>query len=97
MTENEISNIKGFIKEHNKLYKRWPQLQIDEKSIFVGDECETTERVFKLIMKHQCEWNEYFNFLVFTKPLVQKLSMKLFNFGKMRADDCLFYQEISLC
>lgn len=96
MTENEISHIKDFIKEYNKLYKRCPHLQIDEKSIFVDDECETTERVFKLIMKHQCEWNDYFNFFVFTRPLIRKLSMKLFHFGKMRADDCLFYQKISL-
>jgi hypothetical protein len=94
MTKEEIVEIKNFISSHNNRWK--PYEQIDSKSIFVDDDCETTENVFNFIIKHQCEWNDYFNFFTFTKPLIQKLAMKLFNYGKMRADDCLFYQKIEL-
>lgn len=94
MTEKEKYEIKRFIGHHNKMFK--PYYQINENEVFVGDDCEMTQNVLNLIMHNESEILEYFNFYVFLRPLIKKLARKLFDYGKMRADDCLYYLNIDL-
>lgn len=94
MTEKEKYEIKRFIEHHNKMFK--PYYQINENEVFVDDDCEMTQNVLNLIMNNEGEILEYFNFYVFLRPLIKKLARKLFYYGKMRADDCLYYLNIDL-
>jgi hypothetical protein len=96
MNETEIIEIRKFISCHNKLFRRFPQLMIDENNVLVEDDCERCKNVLDLIMKNESEILDFFNFRIFLKPLIRKLAIKLFDYGVMRADDCLYYCDIKL-
>ena len=91
MTEEEKKLIKEFIS-----YYEDKNVYLNENDIFTGDDKKVTMKVLNFIMFYQVLILDYFSFNEFLKPLIKKLATKLFNYGMITADDCLYYINISL-
>ena len=96
MTQEEINALKDFIIYYNNMNIYKYCNIIDEKSIFNGNDKEISKNVLNLIMKYQTGVIDYFSFTNFLKPLIKKLAIKLFNYGEITAEECLYYKNISL-
>lgn len=92
MTQEEKELLKEFITyyENENFYLK------KNNNIFIGDDKTVTKNVLDFIMSNQLLIIDYFSFDNFLKPLIKKLGWKLFNYGMITADDCLYYINISL-
>ena len=92
MTQEEKKQLKEFITycENENFYLK------KNNNIFDGDDKNVTKKVLDFIMANEALILDYFSFNVFLKPLIKKLGKKLFNYGMITADDCLYYINISL-
>lgn len=92
MTQEDENTIKDFI-----FYCKDNYIPLIEKdNIFSGNDMEITMKVLNFIMSNQCYVLDYFSFYDFLKPLIKKLSRKLFNYSMITADECLYYVNISV-
>ena len=92
MTQEEKKQLKEFITyyENENFYLK------KNNNIFDGDDKNVTKKVLDFIMANEVLILDYFSFNDFLKPLIKKLGKKLFNYGMITADDCLYYINISL-
>ena len=92
MTQEEKKQIKNFIS-----YCKDEHIPLNKKDdIFTGNDKEITMKVLNFIMSNECFVLEYFSFYNFLKPLIRKLGRKLFYYGMITADKCLYYENISI-
>ena len=92
MTNEEKQLIKEFITyyENKHFYLK------KNDDIFNGDDKNVAKKVLDFIMSNQALILDYFSFNNFLKPLIRKLGRKLFDYGMITADECLYYVNISL-
>ncbi len=92
MTQEEIKHLKDFI-----LYCKDEHIPLNKKDdIFTGNDKEIAMQVLNFIMSNEVQILEYFSFYNFLKPLIRKLGRKLFDYGMITADECLYYVNISV-
>ncbi len=100
MTQEEKEELRNFFTYCNKscsldIFKEDVCL-FNEKDIFTGSDKDVSKKILNLIMTYQNLFLDYFSFTNFLKPLIKKLAIKLFDYGEITADECLYYKNITL-